>query len=207
SRELAKRPPGKRGVVLLTDAATSMDARLWPALREVRPMVFALSVSSEGAFGSHPFEEQDLMQEWSRVNGGAYQYVTSLGSLHQGFERAIARMRQPVGFEVTVDYSFAADPGPAQLRLVAGETKLDPGARGAVEIILDASGSMLKRMNGERRIEIARRAIVNVIDNALPDGMPLALRVYGHREAGSCRTDLEQPLAPLDKAALRRKLD
>lgn len=207
SRELAKRPPGKRGVVLLTDAATSMDARLWPALREAHPMVFALSVSSEGAFGSHPHEEQDLMQEWSRVNGGAYQYVTSLGSLHQGFERAIARMRQPVGFEVTVDYSFAADPGPAQLRLVAGEAKLDPGARGAVEIILDASGSMLKRMNGERRIEIARRAIVNVIDNALPDGMPLALRVYGHREAGSCRSDLEQPLAPLDKAALRRKLD
>lgn len=207
SRELAKRPPGKRGVILLTDAATSMDARLWPALREAHPMVFALAVSSEGAFGRHPPEEQDLMQEWSRVNGGDYQYVTGLGSLHQGFERAIARMRQPVGFEVAVAYSFTENPGPAQLRLVSSEKGLDPGARGAVEIILDASGSMLKRMDGERRIQIAKRAIADVIDNAMPDGMPLALRVYGHREAGSCRSDLEQPLAPLDKAALRRKLD
>lgn len=199
--------PGKKGVILLTDASTSTDADLWPALREGRPMVFALGVSSEGAFGPSPYIEQDLMQEWSRVNGGEYQYITSLGALQQGYGRAISRMRQPVTFEVQTDVSFTEDPGPASLRLVSGEALTDPGARGAVELILDASGSMLKRMGGQRRIEIAKAAIANVVENVLPEGMPLALRVYGHKEAGSCRTDLEQKLAPLNKASLLAKLD
>lgn len=199
--------PGKKGVVLLTDASTNTYTDLWPALRDGRPMVFALGVSSEGALGPQPYVEQDLMQEWSRVNGGVYQYITSLGALQQGYGRAISRMRHPVTFEVQADFSFTDDPGPASLRLVAGDALGDPGARGAVELILDASGSMLKRMGNQRRIEIAKTAVANVVENVLPEGMPLALRVYGHKEAGSCRTDLEQELAPLDKAALLAKLD
>jgi hypothetical protein len=106
-----------------------------------------------------------------------------------------------------VEFAFTEDPGPASLTVVSGNGALDPGARGAVELILDASGSMLKRMGDRRRIEIAKAAVADVVDTVLPDGMPLALRVYGHREAGSCRTDLEVPLGPLDKAALHRKLD
>src|SRR5690606_5440986 len=148
-----------------------------------------------------------LMQEWSRVNGGEYQYITSLGALQQGYGRAISRMRQPVTFEVQADFGFTDDPGPASLRLIPGDALADPGARGAVELILDASGSMLKRMGNQRRIEIAKTAVANVVENVLPEGIPLALRVYGHKEAGSCRTDLEQKLAPLDKAALLAKLD
>lgn len=206
SREMEGRP-GKKGVVLLTDASTNTDADLWPALRDGRPMVFALGVSSEGALGPQPYVEQDLMQEWSRVNGGEYQYITSLGALQQGYGRAISRMRQPVTFEVQADFSFTEDPGPASLRLSAGDALADPSARGAVELILDASGSMLKRMGNQRRIDIAKTAVANVVENVLPEGMPLALRVYGHKEAGSCRTDLEQKLAPLDKAALLAKLD
>lgn len=207
SRALEGRP-GKKGVVLLTDAATTTYADLWPALRAARPMVFSLSVTSEGAFGGgEPYGEQDLMQEWSRVNGGVYQYITSLGALQQGYGRAISRMRQPVTFVVQTDISFTEDPGPGSLRVISGDTPIDPGARGAVELILDASGSMLKRMGGKRRIQIAKEAVANVVENILPDGMPLALRVYGHKEAGSCRTDLEQPLAPLDKAALLSKLE
>lgn len=205
SRALEGRP-GKKGVVLLTDAATTTFADLWPALRAARPMVFALSVSSEGAFGPNPTVEQDLMQEWSRVNGGVYQYITSLGALQQGYGRAISRMRQPVTFELQAAMSFTENPGPGSLRVIAGDALADPGARGAVELILDASGSMLKRMGDKRRIQIAKDAVANVVKNVLPDGMPLALRVYGHKEAGSCRTDLEQPLAPLDKAALLTRL-
>lgn len=70
---------------------------------------------------------------------------------------------------------------------------------GAVEVILDASGSMLQRLDGTRRIELARAALVD-LTRTLPSGTPFALRVFGHREADSCRTDLEMPLAPLDPA-------
>ena len=77
---------------------------------------------------------------------------------------------------------------------------------GAVELILDASGSMLKRLDGERRIELAKDALIGLVEEAIPAGTPFALRVFGHREADSCRTDLEQALAPLDRRAARDRI-
>ena len=67
-----------------------------------------------------------------------------------------------------------------------------------VVLILDASGSMLQRMEGKRRIEVAKEVLVDLIRNKMPAGTPMALRVFGHREADACRTDLEIPLGPLN---------
>ena len=74
-------------------------------------------------------------------------------------------------------------------------------ATGAIEVILDASGSMLQRIDGERRIEIARDALTRLVSDVVPAGTPFALRVFGHREADSCRTDLEIPLSALNPAS------
>jgi hypothetical protein len=65
---------------------------------------------------------------------------------------------------------------------------------------------MLQRLGGKRRIEIARDVLTATVRGAIPAGTPVALRVFGHREAGSCRTDLEAPLAPLDPAAMARRI-
>ena len=73
---------------------------------------------------------------------------------------------------------------------------------GAVELILDASGSMLQLLDGKPRIQIARDTLTNLTSNVLPAGTQLALRVFGHLEAGSCRTDLVAPLQSLDPAAM-----
>ena len=80
------------------------------------------------------------------------------------------------------------------------------GPDDAVEIILDASGSMLKKHHGRRRIEIAREVLVSLTGAVVPEGTPFALRVFGHREVDSCRTDLEEPLAPLDSARIDARL-
>ena len=87
---------------------------------------------------------------------------------------------------------------PGKLRVVSGAA----GQAGianttAVEIILDASGSMLQRVAGKRRIDIAKQVLTDLVQNTIPPQTPLALRVFGHKQAGSCGTDLEQPLAPL----------
>ena len=207
SSEALKDRPGKKAIVFITDAATTVDPDTWQALDKARPQIFAMGLSSSGAFGGNNYVEKDLMQDWAQVNNGHYEYITSLGALQRGFDRAIVRLRQPVSFEVQADYTFTEDPGPATLAVISGETEIDPGARGAVELILDASGSMLKRMGNQRRIQIAKAAIAEVVNKVLPEGIPLALRVYGHKEAGSCRTDLEQSLAPLNKSQLLGKLD
>jgi hypothetical protein len=75
------------------------------------------------------------------------------------------------------------------------------GEDDAVGVIFDASGSMLQQLDGVRRVEIARQTLAELVSESIPAGTGFALRVFGHREAGSCRTDLEIPLAPLDPAA------
>lgn len=82
----------------------------------------------------------------------------------------------------------------------AGEIKGSAGSgSGAVEVILDASGSMLQRENGTRRIEIARSVLTELVREQLSDEHRFALRVFGHKEADKCRTDLEIPLGKLDR--------
>lgn len=71
---------------------------------------------------------------------------------------------------------------------------------GAVELILDASGSMLKRQDGRRRIEIARDVLKDLVSEYLEEGQPLAFRAFGHQQANSCKTDLEIALSPLNPA-------
>ena len=88
---------------------------------------------------------------------------------------------------------------PGELVVIQNRAAL--GSDDAVEIILDASGSMLQRLGGERRIEIARDTLVDLVNDTIPEGTGFALRVFGHREADSCRTDLEIPLGPLDAAS------
>ena len=79
-------------------------------------------------------------------------------------------------------------------------------ANDGVEIILDASGSMLKKQEGKRRIDIAKDVLLNLAGADIPAGTPFALRVFGHKEKDSCRTDLEIALAPLDVARDRANI-
>jgi len=79
---------------------------------------------------------------------------------------------------------------------------------GAMLIILDASGSMNSLdQDGIPFIDKAKDAILELIA-ALPDGMQVGLRVYGHRESntdpvrGCLDTELLAPVAPLDRAAI-----
>ncbi|HET7538272.1 MAG TPA: VWA domain-containing protein [Polyangiaceae bacterium] len=76
---------------------------------------------------------------------------------------------------------------------------------GAVEVILDASGSMLQRIGSERRIDIAKQTLTKLTAETIPAGTPFALRVIG-RGASSCESELYIPLAPLDRAAAASKL-
>lgn len=93
----------------------------------------------------------------------------------------------------------APDQAPGTLKVVFDDTETASLGQGVgLEVILDASGSMLKRMDGKRRIDIAKAVLEDLVSKKIPAGTPFALRVFGHLEADSCRTDLELPLAPLN---------
>jgi Ca-activated chloride channel family protein len=87
-------------------------------------------------------------------------------------------------------------------------------SRGAVELILDASGSMnaADAGGGMTRIEAAREALSTLITE-LPEGAPVGLRVYGNADTPAAKrrscdvTDLVQPIEPLDPAGMTARLD
>jgi len=197
TRALAPRP-GTKAMVTITDAETSRYPDMWNGMKDVQPRVFSMHVGNGTA-------SQDLMQSWSSVNGGYYSHVIDEHEMEIAFERAATLLRRPAKYTLTLETEHRPAPGPGYLNVISGE---NTPVRGAVELILDASGSMLQRMDGRRRIEIAREVLTTAIQEQIPAGTPTALRVFGHRTPNACETDLEMPLAPLDvESAVSRIAD
>ncbi len=92
------------------------------------------------------------------------------------------------------------EPGKVAVTLAAGSR-----AGGAIEIILDASGSMLQKLGTERRIDIAKKTLTKLTSSTIPAGTPFAFRVFG-REVDSCQTDLDIPVGPLNPAAVGQRI-
>jgi hypothetical protein len=77
----------------------------------------------------------------------------------------------------------------------------------AVEIILDTSGSMLQEIEpGQRRIDVAKSVLTDLVTSKLPAGAPVALRVFGS-QPDSCDTTLASPLQPLDPGTMAAQID
>lgn len=183
---------GTKAIVMLTDGltfSTNMNTELWQRFAQERPRVFTLELHSGTP------SAQDLMQSWANVDAGYYDYFSTNATLEVGFRRASCHIRRPARYSISASTSTELPPADGQIFVTMDEVPLD-----AVEIILDASGSMLQRIDGKRRIEIARDVLTNLVEESIPEGTPMALRIFGHRTPGECQTDLEVPLAPLDKS-------
>lgn len=205
SQALAPRS-GTKAIVVLTDASTPQHPPMWDAYKEARPRIFSLKVPSGENNPLSPEREQDLMQDWADVNGGHYSYLAHEGEMEVAYDRAATLLRRPANYTLTMTTAARDAPGPGSLRVVAGSGSDGAGAGAAVELILDASGSMLQRMEGRRRIEIAQDVLTAAIHEQIPAGTPTALRVFGHQTPNACETDLEIPLGPLDPEAAVAKL-
>lgn len=96
-------------------------------------------------------------------------------------------------------------PGKEQPGLVEVTAASAMPAGSAVEIILDASGSMLQKIGKDRRIDIARATLTKLVTSTIPAGTPFAFRVFGRME-DSCQSDLDVPLGPLNVDAVSAKI-
>jgi hypothetical protein len=101
--------------------------------------------------------------------------------------------------------TIAARPGTIAVRMAEGQSLTR--VTGNIEIILDASGSMLAEINGRRKIDIAHESL-NALADKLPDTTNVALRTYGHRRAQDCDdVELVTPLGRLDRAGLISRIN
>lgn len=191
---------GSRAVMVITDADSTSypsTAALWANLRHVRPRVFTEQVQ----VGNHPRHQQSLMEDWATVNHGHYAPFSSRAALDLGFNQASCMLRRPVGYRLTVTGAHEAPPPPGHV-VVRGA----PARRTSVELILDASGSMMSRLGRSTRIGVARHVLEHLVEHEIPRGTPVALRVYGQRVPRACRTDLVVPLSPLHPARMVRHI-
>jgi hypothetical protein len=115
----------------------------------------------------------------------------------------IPTFQVPGTFQVagTVDDAGDIAGVPGSIRVVTGgEGQATLATDVGVNLILDNSGSMLQTLGDERRIDVAKQVLTELVEETLPTGIPLALRVFGD-EPDSCETDLAIDLAPLDRGA------
>lgn len=187
---------GSKAVVVITDGITVHHGPMWKAMREVQPRVFGIGVGGTEAWNV------DVFEDWASVNGGHYQHLVYTGEMEVAFDRAATLMRRPADYTLLVSAEYREAPGPGTLTVSRGDKSAAGG--GTVELILDASGSMLQRLEGTRRIAIAKAVLTEAVTKHIPAGTPMALRVFGHREPDACRSDLEIPLSPLNPAAAAR---
>lgn len=195
---------GARAILLVTDAETSSYDRtpeLWEALAAVRPIIFSVHVGG----ASQPLFSRQLMQAWAASSGGHYAYPTTHGEMTRAFERMAASLRRPALYSLRATTS--------ELVLVPGSIAVLPAPDGSrpgfasgvgVEVILDTSGSMLEKLQGRRRIDVATDALERLVSDALIEGVPFAMRTFGGKGTGKaarCHTRLSLPLGPLEKAS------
>ncbi len=182
--------PGEGVIFLITDAElVSRDLAAWDVLESQRPRIFALEINHGEDWGSYAHRHfQQLMQNWARIGGGQYHYTADRSGLIRAFESGMRQIRQPGRFRLAAETAYRDPPRPGSLQIVSGDEPAVGG--GVVHLIFDASGSMLRRMEGGRRIEVARQVARDILDERIPESVPVAFRAYGHTEPHSCETEL-----------------
>ncbi|MEU6080274.1 VWA domain-containing protein [Streptomyces sp. NPDC047108] len=98
-----------------------------------------------------------------------------------------------------------AGAAPVEAQSPRQSAQLRADGQNSLVMVLDSSGSMKEADgSGSTRIASARKAVGTVVD-ALPDGYPTGLRVYGaDKPKGFDDTRLARPVEPLDRAAIKQ---
>lgn len=195
---------GARAVLVLGDAvggglAGGIDEA---ALGDTGAAVFTVHFGAAGDEATSSV----IMQDLAMANGGAYRYATSTGDVDRAFDRMATWLRRPASYVFSWEANVVP-PGSISVAVAEGAEVRIGGV--AVELILDTSGSMDRELGRRKRIDVAKRSLSRLVEDALPEGLPVALRTFkaGSRQKPSCATTLAVKLGPLDKAAMLRRID
>lgn len=187
---------GTRAVLAVGDAVGGGFAAGLPLddLGRVRPIIFPVHVGAT----DDPAVSTHIMQDLATTTGGHYQYATSLAEMERQFDRMATWLRRPATYELSYATSLVEYP-PGSIAVVPAEGAQVRIGGVAVALVLDTSGSMLKKLGKSTRIAVAKRSLRQLIEGSLPEDLPVALRTFepGRR---SCGTRLAVPLGPLDRA-------
>ncbi|MBA83437.1 VWA domain-containing protein [Thalassobius sp. S69A] len=186
---------GSRAIVLITDADSDYHGELPQKLAASGARIYVIKVSSGGMW-QDPTTAQHAAAFWAGATGGEVWPVLRSEDISTGYARVAARLLGPKSYRIAASAQpVSLEPGRLRVLETARAQNDDPAARpAAMLIIFDASGSMLRRLDGRRRIEIARdsvSAFLAGLSAQSPKEQPLSvgLRVFGGPPE-SCQTRL-----------------
>jgi len=166
-------------------------------LELVRPVIFPVHLGG----ADDPYFSTHIMQDLAATNGGFYQYATSQAAIERAFERMATWLRRPADYGLSYETSFVDYP-PGSLAVAPAEgTSVPLGGGVSVELVLDTSGSMNKKLEGVTRMAVAQTVLTRLVGETLPEGLPVALRTFKAGN-GSCKTVMASPFGPLDRATM-----
>jgi von Willebrand factor type A domain-containing protein len=170
-----------------TAVAGSAFAVTWTGPNNQRDFINLVPKGArEGDSGSWAYTTNGSpAQMQAPLNPGEYELRYSLGQSYATLART----------------SIQITPGKEEPGFVVVTPPTVASTDNAIEIVFDASGSMLQKLGTKRRIEIARETLTRLTSQVIPAGTPFAMRVFG-REVNSCQTDLFIPVSPLNAATV-----
>jgi uncharacterized protein with von Willebrand factor type A (vWA) domain len=209
--ELLHGVDGPGTIIALTDgqdsgselALAELRRRLAAAGRRLIAVGLGPDLADLGLIGGNT--GHGVLRGLAQLTGGRYVIEPASEELPALYAALAAELGGVQRYSLRLDRSDAI----GQLAVTSiGETIPSLIGAPAVVLVLDASGSMKRRLDGRPMIETAREVLARFV-GAMPDGIEAALWTFGHRIAegrpGDC-TDIEElvALGPLDR---KRMLD
>ena len=204
---------GAGAMVVMTDGVDMGSALKYPQFWEVldgNPVrLFTIGLGGElkaynpkaGLTGSR------LLRHISLASGGRFIYVPDVDQLVGVYKQVARELMSGTTYYLQPTWSFK--PGTLLVK-TEGERIAQIAVPPRIELVLDGSGSMNRRLGGKSRMDIAKQVLTELIEQLPPD-VEVALRVYGHRiregRPGDCQdTELVYSFGKLDKAKLISKI-
>jgi len=190
---LLKDKLGNRAIVVLTDGADSESKLKHPAFwrymdqNRIRIYTIGLGLDLNRFLPEYQSTGKQIMRQIA-ASSGAKSYFTR-------DPEQLKKIYQTIANELSHAPTYVLKPklstGQGSLRLIATGEKIPAVAAPAyVELVLDASGSMRRRLGKKRMINIAKKVLRDVVKQ-LPDNVKVAFRTYGNRiregRKGDCR--------------------
>lgn len=197
---------GSRALVIITDADVDAQSTLMSELEKARVRVFVIKISSGGMW-QNPVLSQPLSMLWAGVTGGEVSSILQSEDISVAYARASARLLGPKPYTISAELETRViDPGLLEVAALSADNRTK--SLDNLLIIFDASGSMLKRLEGTRRIKLAKGAVQGLFfeDRLDSSQTNIGLRVFGG-PPGSCETNLVEPLGTNNIVTLARAVN
>ncbi len=201
---------GNKAVVITADGVSSGDLNFWTKFKHQCPQVYAVGLGGGAnvvisTTDSHFSHWQDKFQDWVSACGGNYQYCDSIQCLEDFYEYAASDIRKAKPYQLKVEQIYIKPADPGSLSVVIGKKTLKETSK-ALYVILDASGSMLNKIDGKYRINIAKKTLKRIVSESIGKHNHFALRTFGLKSK-KCHHELTLPVKKLNIKQAKKAID